>query len=192
MTENPTLSDALKEAYASAPSDKVIINTLSLYFNGLKPDGENEDELYFFSGFQGDYRTDKGVPMLQARLEDTSRFHPGEVIEFMAIPFKIILPDISSEATATGKLKIDGVGRDVTDQLKAAVEVGEAIELTYRQYLSDVKLDGPQNIPVMEFNISNVGATALTVSGSITTTSIGTLRFPKEVYDRDRWPGLAF
>lgn len=188
---DPTISDALAEAYASAPADKVIINTLSLWFDGLVDDNDDPTELYFFEGFTGDRRRDDGVPLRDMRLEPAARYHGGEVVEWIGIPFRVNLPDVSTRALPKGQIVLDNVGREVADVLMQAIAAGAGVELTYRGYLTGMEDDGPQNDPPIVFQLQNVTIDAAQVKGDLTIANIASKRFPGERYTLARFPGLT-
>lgn len=186
---DPTLSEALQEAYASAPSDQPIIETLSLWHPGLEVEGE-ASELYLYNGFTGDRLRADGVAEKDFRLEAAARLFPGAVVAFVAIPFSVVLPSVASQQIAKGKLVIDGVGREVADIMIAASAAGAEIEITYREYLEGLEDDGPQNDPPLVFTLQNVTCTATQASGDISVAAIGNRRFPRERYESSRFPSL--
>ena len=188
---DPTISDALAEAYASAPADKVLIHTLSLWFAGLVDDDDDPTELYFFEGFTGDRRRDDGVPLRDMRLEPDARYHGGDVVEWIGVPFRVVLPDVSTRPLPKGQIIIDNVGREVADVLMQAVASGANVEITYRAYLSGMEDDGPQNDPPMVFQLQNVTIDATQVKGEVTVANIAGKRFPGERYTVARFPALS-
>lgn len=187
---DPTLSDALAEAYASAPVAQPIIHTLSIYYAGLLDEQGDGAEVYVYQGYDGDRTSDEGIPLKDFRLEMGARFNGGEVVAFVCVPFDVRLPNVSSQGLAKGKLIIDGVSREISDHLLAAIAAGAAIEVTYRAYLTGLEDDGPQNDPPIVFGLENVKATALQVTGDIALPNLGNKRFPGEVYTTTRFPAV--
>ena len=187
---DPTLSEALAEAYASAPADRPIIHTLSIWYDGLLDADGAPTEIYIYQGFQGDRINADGVPLKYFRLEADARYSGGSVVEAVAIPFDATLPSVTSQGLAKGRLTVDGVGRELTDHLIAAVMAGASIEVTYRAYLAGMEDDGPQNIPPLVFGLENVTANSTNVAGDITMPNLGNKRFPAEIFARSRFPAL--
>ena len=187
---DPTLSEALAEAYASAPHDTIIIETLSFHYEGLQVEGANS-EIYLYSGYDGDTRTAEGVPQKAFRLEAGARFFAGQRVVFTALPFDVKLPDVGSVPIAKGQLTVDGVGREVVNLLVAAAELGKAIEVTYRPYLSGLEDSGPQRDPPLKFGWVRPKAGGLSLTGDIETLINGNKRFPGRRYRRETHPGLA-
>ncbi len=186
-----TLSEALQEAYASHPAETPLVDTLSFYYDGLV-DAEGADmEVYIFQGFVGDRTSPEGVPLKDFRLEPGARFLGGEVVEFLGLPFEIVLPDVTTQPLAKGQLVVDGVGREITDKLLEAVALGVSLQVTYRGYLEGLEDDGPQHDPPIRFGLSNVTANALQIRGDITVTRVGNGRSPAETYTIERFAALG-
>lgn len=186
---DPTLSEALEEAYASAPSDRALIDTVSIWYDGMLVDGV-PGEIRCYRGWTGDRENADGVPLKDFRLEAGSRYDADNVVEFIAIPFDVTLPNVASQAMVKGQLVIDGVGREIADALLDAVSLGASIEVTYRAYLEGLELDGPQNDPPLSFGLSNVSLDMTTVRGDITVGSVGNKRFPGDLYRASRFPAI--
>lgn len=186
-----TLSDALAEAYASAPASAAVIDTISIYYVGLVDEMSNPHELYLYNGASGDRRAANGVPLKDFRLEAGADPNAGELIEFISLAFKIVLPDVTSDATAKGQLVIDGVGGEVAAPLLAAIALGVPLRVTYRAYLEGLESVGPQQVPPIEFALANVSIVAAQVTGDIVVPNRGNRRFPSETYTVERFPSLG-
>lgn len=188
---DPSLSEALADAYASAPSDTVLIHTLSIYYAGLLVDGQ-PSEIYIYNGFTGDEDLPDGGYTKQFRIEDGARANAGAVVDAIACPFDIILPNVASQQTVKGQLQVDGVGSELSGPLMEAVALGSGIEITYRPYLTGLELDGPQMLPPIVFTLTNVQLTLTRVSGDISVANIGMRRFPGDSYRAAQFPALTY
>jgi hypothetical protein len=189
---DPTLNEAIQEAYASATPDKLMIDTLSIYYDGLVNDLDQPAELYLFDGNNPTSVTDAGVPLLLAKIEDTAPRAGGEMVTFIGVPFSITLPEMSTEAAVSAALQIDNVGREASDLLAAAAQGGKAITVTYRNYRAGAEASGPQNIPPRVFTLYDAEAAAGSVTGRLGFLSIGNRRFPFEPYRPDRFRTLQY
>jgi hypothetical protein len=187
-----SLSEALKEAYASASANTPIIPTLSVYYDGLLNDDNDPDELYLFNGFNYDTLDANGVPKLTAMIESLNAINGGRLVEFTGIPFQIGNPNVTEEAQVSASVTIDNVQQEMIDLLIRAASLGKSIQVTYREYLPDGKLVGPENDPPLRLKLFNVKANSVNVTGSLTTLSIGNRRFPYELYDAARFKTLQF
>lgn len=187
---DPTLSDALAEAYASAPAERPLIHCLSIWYDGVVDGLGNPTEIYVYQGWTGDSETADGVPLKVFRLEDDARYNGGDAIAHVCIPFDVVPPEVSSQGLAKGKLRLDAVGRELVDHLLNAINLGVAIEVTYRAYLGGLEDDGPQNLPPIVFGLENVTATSTEITGDITLPNLGNKRFPAETFQSDRFPAL--
>lgn len=186
---DPTLSEALAEAYASAPADVMVFDTISIAFEGLVDSQDTPTEAYMYLGNEGDRRAANGVPLKDFKLDADAEVNPGGTVEFVAVPFDIALPDMGSGGETRGKLTIDGVGKEVSTQLLFAINAGGGVRVTYRAYLEGSELDGPEK--VIKFDLGNVSISATSVSGDIVVPNHGNRRFPRELYDKDRFPSLV-
>src|SRR3989304_5127951 len=62
MPGDPTLDGGLQEAYASASPDKILIDTISIYYDGLVDGEDNPAELYLFNGENSTTVSEAGGP----------------------------------------------------------------------------------------------------------------------------------
>jgi hypothetical protein len=187
---DPTYSEALQEALASAPADLSIISTLSIYYPGLVDEGGADADLFVYLGWEGDREVD-GIPYKDFKLEEGATRRGGETVEFVAVPFNIILPDMTTNAMVKGKLVLDGVGQEVSTALLRAIELGASVEVTYREYLETLEMDGPQNDPPIVFNLQNVVVDNVQVTGDIGFGNLGNKKFPYVLYTSEAFPALT-
>lgn len=177
---NTTLSQAIKEAYASAPSDVVILHTLEIRHPSFTDSAGNNIAV----------RVVRDNKDLTAKLEDTAPLNGGENVLFTAMGFDLELPPIDTSPVPEITITLDNVSRELVRHLDAAVQTQEKIEITYRPYLSD-DLSGPQIDPPFTLVLTEVSADALRITGQARMLDIGNKAFPSEVYNSTRFPGLA-
>jgi hypothetical protein len=189
---SPTLSDAIKEAYASASSAAPAIETISVYYNGLVDDDDNPTELYIFTGANATSYRDDGLPLLSGKIEATAARNAGDVVTFLGIPFAITLPNVTEDPEVTAQITVDNVGREMSDLLAAAATSGNAVYMTYRPYIAGSELEGPEADPPITFILKNVQAPGSTVTADLITQTIGNRRFPFETYTPERFPTLQY
>ena len=177
---NDALSQALKEAYASAPSGCVILHTLEL----RHPSFVNEE------GQLIAIRVVRDNQDLTAKLEPTAPLNPGERVTFIAMGFDLELPPINTAPVPEITITLDNVSREIVKHLEAAATSQSKIEITYRPYLSD-DLEGPQLDPPFTLVLTEVSATATCVTGRARMLDVGNKAFPGETYSAKRFPGLT-
>ena len=177
---NEALSEALREAYASAPSDVVILHTLELRHPSFMDD----------DGQLVAVRVVRDNQDLTARLEPTAPLNPGEKVTFIAMGFDLELPPINAAPVPEITITLDNVSREIVKHLEAASTSQHKIEITYRPYLSD-DLEGPQMDPPFTLVLTEVSATATCVIGRARMLDIGNKAFPGETYTAKRFPGLT-
>lgn len=177
---NASLSEALKEAYAAAPSDLVILHTLEL----RHPSFTDED------GNPTPIRVVRDNQDLTARLEASAPLNPGEMAPFIAMGFDLELPTIDTSPVPEITITLDNVSREIVKYLDSAAESQDKIEVTYRPYLSN-DLEGPQMDPPITLVLSEVTADVFRVTGRARMLDVGNKAFPAETYTATNFPGLT-
>ena len=179
MTDN-TLSEALKEAYASAPSEVVLLHTLELRHPAFVDDNGNPTAIRIV-------RDNKNYI---CRLEDTAPLNPAEEVEFQALAFDLELPPVEAIPVPEITLSIDNVSTEIIKYLDRAVETQDMIEMTYRPYLTN-DLSTPQMDPPITLVITEVTADISKISATARMMDIGNKSFPAENYTVKKYPGLS-
>ena len=177
---DPSLSDAIKEAYASAPSDVVILHTLEL----RHPSFVDEN------GANIAIRVVRDHANLTAKLEASAPLNPNEWVDFIAMGFDLQLPPVNTAPVPEITITLDNVSREIVTHLDGAAESQSMIEITYRPYLS-TDLDGPQMDPPLTLILTNVEANAFRITGRARMLDIGNKSFPSQTYSAVNFPGLT-
>ena len=144
---NDRLSEAIREAYASAPSDIIILHTLELRHPKFIGDQSEQIAVRLVR----DHRN------LTAKLENGAPLNAGEQVEFISMGFDLELPSVDTTPVPEISVSIDNVSRELIKHLDAAIESPEKIEITYRPYLSN-DLSGPQMDPPITLILTEVQA----------------------------------
>lgn len=165
---NPSLQDAIKEAYAIAPSNKVIIDTLEIR------QGDVQDPIYIV----------KSPRSLTAFDEN------GEEIEFRPAGFTFTLPSETEEGFKSLNIAVDNIDRAVSDFINAAKSSEEPVEVIYRPYMAD-DLSAPQMIPPLVLYLKDIQVNEFQVVGRATFMDLVNQKFPSEYYTRLRFPSLG-
>ena len=164
---NPSLQDAIKEAYTIAPSGKVVLDTLEIRQTGVQ------------------------VPiyLVKAKVGITATDENGDDRNFEPCGFQFTLPPENEDGFRSLNVAIDNIGRRVSDFVSAAKSQKVPVEMIYRPYLSD-DLTAPQLIPPLLLYLKDVQVTAAQVTGRATFMDIVNKKFPSELYIRSRFPAL--
>lgn len=163
-----TLSQAIREAYASAPVDVVVYHTLELNHPAFT------SPIYVVNDWSD----------LNAQLEN------GDPVTFLRFAFRLTRPEVGHTGIPTITVEIDNVSRDILANVQLAMQSTEMITLTYRQYISS-DLSGPQNDPPMTMVLSNISADVFKVTATASFGDLHNKRFPTEEYTAERFPGLV-
>lgn len=172
---DPALSEALREAYASAPVNQVIYHTLELWH----------------PVFTTPIRVVRDVRALDARIEASAARNAGELVTFAHYAFDVVQPDTVTESLPQATIEIDNVGREIIAQIDEAIIAGAPIVVIYRQYLSDTAEDGPENDPPLQLTLIKVSATSTRIRAVAGFAMLLDRKFPRLEYDLETFPGLA-
>ncbi len=172
MTDS-SLKAAIKEAYASAPSDLIIYHTLELRH----------------PAFTAPIRVVRDYADLTATLEATAPANPGASVTFIAFNFDFTKPEIGTTGVPQINIEIDNVDRAIVANIEAALTTMDLVQATYREYLSS-DLAGPQNDPPIHMTILSITADVFRVKAVAGFPDLLNRRFPTLEYDSETFPGL--
>lgn len=178
-------TDALAEAYASAPLDDVILSTLELRHPSLvKPIRVVAD--------LGDVLDEADGDMIfghSLKLEADALADPGEFVDFIACGFGFTLPDQQEGQLPSVTITVDNVAYLITPQLDALIGVRASLEVTYREYLASDKTT-PQFI-LNGLTMTSIGSNLTQLSGTASFADLVNRNFPAKVYRPSEYPGLS-
>lgn len=168
------LSQAIKEAYASAPNTEVAYHTLEIYH----------------PSFTTPIRVVRDFVDLSAKLEASAPRDASTYVTFVGFGFDLVLPEVSSTGVPTLQITIDNVSRDIMAGLEAAVTTSTPITMIYRLYISS-DLTAPQNNPPMSMTIISLQADVFKVTATATFGDLVNKKFPSVLYNVEKFPGLV-
>lgn len=168
-----TLSQAIKEAYASAPADEIIYHTLEIWH----------------AAFTAPIRVVRDHATLTATLEATAPRDASTEVEFVAFAFDIIPPDVTHGALPQCVIEIDNVDRTILAQVEAAMTTTTPITMIYRAFLSS-DLSGPENDPPLSLTVKSISADVFRIRATAGFDDLANMRFPALEYEAETFPGL--
>lgn len=174
-----SLEQALKEAYASAPQDRVIFDTLELRHPKFVDDGGQPTAIRVVIGYEN----------ITARLESDAPLNPGSYVDFIAGAFRFALPGFEEGQVPRLKITLDGVSQEIVAHLEAAMADPVPIEVTYRPFVS-TDLSKPQMDPPIHMELAGVNVTGIQVTGTATLSDVHNFGVPATKYLATRFPGL--
>ncbi len=169
-----SLSQAIKEAYAAAPSDVVTLHTLE----------------FRHPAFTQPLRVILDHIDHTCTLEEGAPEDPGAAVLFVGYAFDIVLPTVDAGAAPEVVITIDNVSMEIEDSINAALATTDKVQVTYRPYLS-TDLTAPQMKPPMTLTISNITADRYRLSARAQLGDYANKAFPGESYSATRFPGLV-
>jgi hypothetical protein len=169
-----SLSEALREAYASAPADQVVFHTLELRH----------------PAFTSPIRVVRDWADLTCTLEADAPANPGEEVTFIRFAFDFTKPEVSASGVPQLTIEIDNVDRSIVANIEAALSTTDMVQATYREYLSS-DLSAPQNDPPIHMTIISVTANVFRVKAVAGFPDLMNRRFPTTEFDSETFPGLV-
>lgn len=176
---DPSVSAALAEAYAIAPSDEVILHTLELRHPLFVDEEGNPDSIWVVRD-----RAD-----LVATIEADAPIRGGEEITFVAFAFNFRLPQVENAPTPEIEVSIDNIDRRIVENLDAAVADTNKIVICYRPFLSS-DTSAPQMDPPLTLTLTEVKVDSFSARGKARLDLDLSSSFPRRLYTAAEFPGL--
>lgn len=175
-------SEAIAEAYASAPADETILDTLELRHAALVDEEDNPAPI----------RVVRDTRDWTLKLEEGAPLNAGAEVAFARVMFDVDLPD-SSDGVPVARLSIATVNRQVIAAMELIVTVRAPIEVTYRAYLAPAAGDpAPEPSWVIGgLQLRGARVDEQRMTGDLTFDVLGNRAFPRWIYTRREFPGLA-
>lgn len=171
---DPTLSEAIREAYASAPVGVIVYHTLEFRHSTMSPP----------------IRIVRDGADLTAYLEADAPENPGEEVMFVRYAFDFQRPEVNASGIPQMTIVIDNVSRLITASIETAITGQDPIEVTYREYLS-TDLTGPQNDPPITMQVMSVSCDVYRISAVCGFPDLLNRKFPTIEYTSENFPGLV-
>lgn len=168
-----TMTQALKEAYASAPSNVVIYSTLELRH----------------PAFTSPIRVVRDYEDLTATLEASAPADAGQSVLFVRFAFEFTKPELNANSVPQITIEMDNVDRSIVANIESAMTTTDLVQCTYREYLSS-DLSGPQNNPPLSMTIMTITADVFRVKATAGFPDLMNRRFPSLAYEAETFPGL--
>lgn len=169
-----SLSAAIKEAYAAAPSDVVTLHTLE----------------FRHPAFSQPIRVVLDHADHTCTLEAGAPANPAEAVLFVGYAFNIVLPSVDAGAAPEVVITIDNVSMEIEDNINAALATTDKVMVTYRPYLS-TDLITPAMNPPMTLTITQINADQFSLTARAQLGDYANKAFPGEMYSATRFPGLV-
>jgi hypothetical protein len=176
---DPSMSDAIREAYATAPADDVVIHTLELRHPGFVDDDGNPDSIWVTTNNED----------VVATIEADAPLKGGQAVTFRHFAFNFQLASIEAGTTPTLQVSLDAVDRRIVENLDLAIVQPTKIVMCYRPFLAS-DLGEPQMIPPATFTLSDVKVDPLTVTAQARIDIDLDGAFPRRVYTAAEFPAL--
>jgi hypothetical protein len=165
---NAALSEAIKEAYASAPSNVAVLETLEISHPSIG----------------GTIYIVKNREDLTLTLEDdTEQLFEG-------VGFRMALPASGDNGVQELTITIDNVDRRISDFLNTAKDYQTPVVVKYRPYLSNDLTTPQMENPIVLF-LTDVRVTVFEINAKASFADILNKKFPTQLYTRSRFPSIG-
>jgi hypothetical protein len=171
-------SDAVKEAYAHAPANKVSIFTLEVNH----------------TDFAEPARLANNAKDFQATLEASAPQDPGAEVTFLASAFQLKLPKVEEGPTTALQITLANVETILAPYAKLAAESETDATVIFREFIVDTEtgaIEGPTQDPPLQLQIQKVSISSGAVTLEARDINPGNIPFPNVYFTRDRFQGLA-
>ena len=202
------LSQAMKEVYASSPSDEIALDTLELRHPDFVDDLGAPTAIRVVQNFEDEQTwldldtpgvsavldlmsedDRKGVGLV-AKLEAGAPVDGGQMVAWVAMGFEFTRPPVDTNPAPEIEVTFDNVGQEIIKHLEAAANSQNKIEVTYREYLS-TDISGPQNDPPLTMTLRVIDVNVFTIRGRARILDAGVKTFPGEAYTTKRFVSLG-
>lgn len=136
LSAQELLQRAVLESYASAVQETVLLYALE--FNHKS-----------FTQPARVVRWSAATPTPEkflCKLEDDAPYNPGQVVEFIGLPFEVKFPDKTEDNAGEFRFQINGVGFELDADLEAAALCGGKITAILRVYVKGEEKEGPAEV----------------------------------------------
>lgn len=180
-------TEALQEAYASAPADEYIIATLELIHPAFVDEEENPDSI----------RIALDDRQWTLQLEAEAPLKGGQSVVFEPLAMRVTLPEQSEGRLGEMKLAIDGVSRQYIDKLDDAAGVRATAALIYREWLAthdpedgSYAVSGGPDYVLGGMTVKLIDVRQTTIEATATFMDLLNRPFPRRKFTREDFPAL--
>lgn len=180
-------TQALQEAYASAPADQVVLDCLELIHPAFVDRDDNQDSVRI--------AIDDQSWVLEH--ESSAPLFAGQSKRYEPLAVNVKLPEQAEGTLGSLEITLDNVPRTVWPKLQAAAKVRASAMLIYRQWVGSKSLEtgvctfsGPPDLIIGNLTMNVVKATQLQLTGTAAFVDLLSKGFPRRTFDRDGFPGL--
>lgn len=174
-------SEAIREAYTSAPSTEPVLGTLELRHPAFLDEEGNPLSAVRIVLDNQDHTL---------RMETDAPADPNDLVVFKGCPIEVTLPPQSAGFVPEAELAIDNVSRLMMPQIKRATQTNNQIEVSYREYLPS-RGDTGAEFTIHGFTAKRASATPTRVTARIGFFDLTTAPFPTEQYTVEDYRGLG-
>lgn len=136
LTTQELLQEALYESFASATQDIILLYTLEFNHKAFSQPAR----VCRWSA------ASREPEKFHCKLEDDAPNNPGEIVEFIGLPFDVQFPDKTQNNAGEFQFKISGVGFELDADLEAAALSGGKITAILRIFIKGKENEGPAEV----------------------------------------------
>lgn len=180
-------TQALEEAYASAPADEHVLSTLELIHPAFTDEGGNADSVRIvLDDLDWDLRLEPDAPLFG-----------GQVKTFQSLALQVTLPEQVEGQMGSIKVAIDNVPLTIWKKLQAGARVRASAQLIYREWVAvretgsgEYQVGNTPDLIIGQLTMRVVSATVLRIEGTASFVDLLNKGFPRRSFSRADFPGL--
>lgn len=165
---DPLMEAALAEAYASCPTDLVVLETVEINHPSF---------------------TDGPIRVVNDYVDLTATLETGQAATFVRFAFTSVKPEVNAAGVPEYLVTVDNATAEIARMLMSVSASPSPLTVVIRQYRSD-DLTKPAG-RLIPGEIRHVDAPESSVTIKIGFGQIANMPFPKELFTPRRFPGLV-
>jgi len=181
MSEQEKIQAAIEEAWASCTAEELPLHTLEFHHQAFSQPAR----VALWTA------ASQEITKFSCLLEENAPHDPGAVVEFIGLPFELVMPEKNDSTPGEFQLRVSGIGYELDANLEAACLSGGKITCIYREFLQGAELDGPGFVwPGISIKDPSIDSSTgdMSATGSVldwVNKAYG------ELYRPSRWPALS-
>lgn len=174
-------TEAYKEACASAPSDNIIYHTLEIV----------HPEVLDQSGHVVPIRFVRAYEDIEARIEATAEYNPGEMATFVAGQFTIVPQSVGEDRTPTLNFTLPNTDPQLVTFIELGMLKSRWMRVVYRPYLQNNLTAGPEMNPPLSLPVRSLEINESVITLSAAADNLVNRKFPNKTFNAQTHPGLV-
>lgn len=185
----PDWTEALEEAYATAPADEYVVATLEIIHAAFVTAGSPEEP--------DSIRIALDDRPFELMLEAGAPLRGGQTVLFEPLAMRVIMPEQEEGRFGSARIALDNVPMDYLEHLELAATIRSPARMIYREWITiksgspaEYVSSGPPDFIMGELTVKIVEATLLSIEAEAMFLDLLNQSFPRRRFTREAFPAL--